>query len=98
MRVKETYIEVDALGRRLIYGDSGWYEGFTSSLKELFRACQKEFGKCVSKVYLEVPMGDGTYDTRQCGWVFEKRADEKTDQRVFETWIEYAPDLGDLRG
>jgi len=34
-------------------GESDWYEAFTDDKGKLFRDCQKEHGRCNSKVYTE---------------------------------------------
>ena len=59
---------------------------------EIFRACQKEHGRCDSKVYVSV--GSGNF---QIGWVFVKRVkyDDCNETFLQETWItlleEYDP-------
>ena len=67
--------------RDCITGESGVYETFTDSPGELFRSCQKEYGRCVGKVYI----GDG----QAIGWVFQKRMQYDDCQETFllETWI-----------
>jgi hypothetical protein len=63
--IREDYIN-QTKGYR--FGDSGWHEAHDDSLGKLFKALQKEFGKCVSKVYVD--KADGP--PMQTGWVFEK--------------------------
>ena len=55
----------------------------------LFRFLQKEYGRCVSKVHLDIPMGDGTYRTLDTGWVFERKMkyDLCKDTYLREVWI-----------
>lgn len=67
-----------------ICGESGLYEPYTDNLGELFRSLQKEYGKCVSKVYVD--QGDKTI---AIGWVFEKRRkyDDCNDTYLQETWV-----------
>lgn len=59
---------------------------------DLYRALVKEYGRCTSKMYVDLKAGG----TRQVGWVFVKR-EEYTDahrlpkkERTFlcETWVE----------
>ena len=56
------------------------YESFTDSRKTLFRSLQRDYGRCVSKVYA----GD-----KPIGWVFEKttRYDDTGDPFIMHTWI-----------
>ena len=49
-------------------GDSGVYEAFTDDIGRLFRAMQKEHGRCTSKVYIDRDGG-----AVHIGWHFEKR-------------------------
>lgn len=67
--------------------DGGYiYDEFSEPLDRedlpgLFRRLSKEFGRCVSKVYV----GDG----KPVGWVFEKRVeyDRSTETYIRETWV-----------
>jgi len=52
-----------------LFGESGQYEPFTNDIGQLFRSCQREFGRCVSSVYQDFK--DGTI--KRIGWYFEKR-------------------------
>ncbi len=47
----------------------------------LFRRLSREFGRCLSKVYV----GEGT----PVGWVFEKKAlyDDTRETYIMETWV-----------
>lgn len=66
LQINESYVN-QTKGHR--FGESGWYEPFTDSRAKLFRSLQREFGRCVSRVYQDTP--DGKPDA--IGWVFEKR-------------------------
>ena len=68
---------------------SEWKEHTDWSMGELFRFCQKEYGRCVSKVYRDVAMGDGAYDMKTEGWVFLKRANYERGKGTYlqETWV-----------
>ena len=64
------------------YGDpSHIYETYHETRSELFRAMQKEYGHCTSKVYVNegVPIG----------WVFESvvRYDDTDEPFLREVWI-----------
>lgn len=52
---------------------------------ELFRFCQKEYGRCVSKVYVE-KLGQ---EDRPVGWVFEKNVkySDVNETYLQETWV-----------
>ena len=51
---------------------------------DIFRYSQKEFGRCVSKVYLDTDDG-----VKQIGWVFQKRERYEDSKETFihETWV-----------
>jgi hypothetical protein len=68
---------------------SEWTETTDKTMGEVFRISQREYGRCVSKVYRDVAMGDGTYDTKTEGWVFLKRAEYQDCKKTYlqETWI-----------
>ena len=65
-------------------GESGVYESFTDSPGELFRSCQREYGRCVGKVYI-----DGESGVQAIGWVFQKRMqyDDCKETFLLETWV-----------
>lgn len=69
-----------------ICGDSGKYETRFDSRRELFRFCQKEYGRCTSKMYIDHAL----YGTLCVGWVFEKRKRYEDCPETFlaETWVE----------
>lgn len=64
--IKEEYVDKE---RRVVFGDSGVYETGFENRGELFRHLQKEYGKCVSKMYVDRAEGKA----KAIGWVFEKR-------------------------
>lgn len=51
------------------FGESDWYEPFTDDVGRLFLDLQREYGRCRSKVYRDLPTGGA----QAIGWVFEKR-------------------------
>lgn len=95
MQIREQYLNATK-GHWI--GDSGWYEPYTDDRGELFRTLQKEYGRCVSKMYREYPLFDG-YPPGQghvtpVGWVFE-RTEKYTDTGepyVREVWVEVKGD------
>jgi hypothetical protein len=91
--IKETWVSVeesendegDDTTKRYGNGNSDIYETMHETPGELFKALQKEHGKCISKVYQDREAG-----SIQIGWVFEKKAvysDTKTPYKQ-ETWVE----------
>jgi hypothetical protein len=83
---------VDATrGYRL--GSSEPYESWFTCGKRLFAACQKDYGRCTSRMYVDLANGTA----KHVGWVFQKlkeyedadRAGLKGKDRYFlqEMWI-----------
>ena len=62
-----------------LIGKTGVYESFTDSRKILFKSLQREYGRCVSKVYA---------DDKPIGWVFEKtvRYEDTEEPFTMSTW------------
>jgi hypothetical protein len=81
--ISEEYCQIDERGEdevRCICGESGLFEPYTFDLKRLFKDMMKEYGRCVSSVYI------GDDKPKRIGWVFEKRADKTTR---LETWVTF---------
>ena len=76
--IKEVWTNED---QEVRVGDSGPYETFTDDVGELFQSLQKEYGKCVSKLYMEPEI--------QIGWVFEKRQKYTDCDETYlqSTWV-----------
>ncbi len=73
-----------------IFSQEPFEQTAATSRGKLFRQLQKEFGRCVSKIYVD--QTDGTI--KQIGWTFE-RMEEYSDNRgsrrdkyVREVWVE----------
>jgi hypothetical protein len=72
------------------FGDTEPYETYTDTIGQLFREMQREYGRCVSRVYT-----DASGTTKQIGWVFEKRMqyedargnDTERDYYIREVWV-----------
>lgn len=62
------------------------YEPFTDNIGKLFRSYQKEYGKCISYVYIDNRTGG---KSRPVGWVFVKKMkyDDCDKYYLHETWI-----------
>ena len=86
LQIKEDWVNATK-GYRC--GDSGWYEpDQCQSTGRLFRALQREYGRCVSRVYVDGPDGQSWPQ----GWVFQKRrayedARGPNDTYLAETWV-----------
>jgi hypothetical protein len=81
IQVDEVYVNAT---RDTIFGESGKYEPFTDNIKKLFRAYQQEFGRCISRVYIDTKTG-----TKPIGWVFQKRQQytDSKDTYIREVWV-----------
>ena len=85
MLIQETWINATK-GHQI--GESDKYEPFTDDLGKLFRSLQREYGRCVSAVYV-----DEGGKVKRIGWTFIKRhvyedaRDVKRDTYLAETWI-----------
>lgn len=78
---QEDYVHVEHMGtdkeKRISLGYAEPYQTFAYTLGQLYRACLKEHGRPVSKVYV----GDGV----PVGWVFLKKNPEGAG--LIETWV-----------
>lgn len=85
----ETWMEVENYRtddeRRVGLGESGTYETFTDNRGELYRAMQKEYGRCTGKVYI----GEDQDQIKEIGWVFIKRQTYQDSDETYlqETWV-----------
>jgi len=66
-------------------GESNVYETFTDSKAILFKALQKDNGRCTGKVFIEKLDGSVV----SIGWVFEKQVKYEDCNEYFtrETWV-----------
>jgi hypothetical protein len=86
IQIRETYTNED---QGYQFGDTEWYEPYTDNIGRLFRSLQREYGRCVSTIYVDTPNG-----TRKCGWYFEKvmqydDARTKEDTYTRGVWVQY---------
>ena len=75
LQIQETYINQT---KGYNFGESQPYEPYTDSRAKLFREFQREYGRCVGKVYRDTSVG-----TKQVGWVFEKKME-------YDDWRPYS--------
>jgi hypothetical protein len=85
IQVCETYVN-ETKGHMI--GKSGWYEPYTDNKGQLFRAMQREYGRCISSMYA-VHAGE----TFKVGWVFQSKdryedAHSRDDTYLREVWVE----------
>jgi hypothetical protein len=80
--IKETWINRTKNYR---VGETEYYESFTDNVGQLFRSLQKEFGRCSSKIYVDLPDAP-----KPVGWVFVKRVkyDDTEEYYLQETWVQ----------
>jgi hypothetical protein len=80
--IQETWIDQK---NKSIIGETDIYETFTDSKGKLFKALQNEYGRCISKIFVD----DLDGKTKQVGWVFEKKQkyDDVNEFFILETWI-----------
>lgn len=78
--ISESYVNVTE-GYR--FGDTDPYETYTDDIGELFKDLQRQYGRCVSKVYTD---RDGAI---AIGWVFQKKMQytDTGEDYIQETWI-----------
>lgn len=95
MLVQETYTEVTDDDDVYGLGKSGLYEPFTDNIGKLFKSYQREFGRCIGKVYIDTPEGNA----RQIGWVFEKSMKYEDCDKYYlqQTWVTLYEDKPEVK-
>jgi hypothetical protein len=85
MLVEETWCGTDNKREWWTTGSSGFYEPYTDDIGRLFKEFQREYGKCVSSLYVETR----TAGDIRCGWVFEKRRkyEDCNQTYIAQTWV-----------
>lgn len=70
----------------MIGEDPAPVEAYTDDRGRLFRDLQREYGRCVSKMYREYKNGAD----RAVGWVFQGRDKYQDSNKTYlrETWVE----------
>ncbi len=58
------------------------YEPYTDNIADLFLSYQREFGRCISKIYMDP-------DAQAIGWVFEKKMkySDCNEYYLQHTWV-----------
>ena len=80
--VSEEFVNLD---RDCRFGETEPYESFTDDVGKLFRSLMKEYGRCISKVFIDTKAGV----TKAVGWVFLKRDKYEGSQDTYlrEVWV-----------
>lgn len=88
MFVKETHL--NSTKGYCLGGDEDFYEPYTEDTGKLFKSYQKEFGRCISKVYVDV---EG--EPKAIGWVFSKKREYDNSEETYEheVWVELATEV-----
>lgn len=80
---KESYVNEygDTDYRYILQGETPVMESYCDSTGELFRACQKNAGRCTGRVYHD--------DYGAIGWVFEQTDvyEDTGEPYLLETWV-----------
>lgn len=82
LHIIRSFVNTDR--KALVHEDREPVETRFDGVGDLFRHCQKEYGRCTNKVYIDV-----AEEAKQVGWIFQKRQ-QYTDCRdtyLQETWI-----------
>lgn len=85
--IKESFINRTRGG---IFGETEPFEAWTDDLGKLYRSFVKEYGRCISKVYVDQKQGP----PKAVGWVFLKRmkyedsrSNTPEDYYIREVWV-----------
>ena len=101
IRIREVYSEIryeydddgSEIDKSYTFGECDWYEPFTDNRGELFRSCQREYGRCTSTIFKDVRSSVAFYPpvkrTYFNGWFFEKRRkyEDCDDTYLQGTWV-----------
>lgn len=77
---------VNKTGDYLIFEDiQEWDNGLCETPSEVYRAALKEYGRCVSKIYID----SKDKKSKHVGWIFEKKCfyEDTQEPYIQETWI-----------
>lgn len=81
---QETMVGVENAGKdnekRSGYGSGEPYETRFSTTGDLYRACVRQFGRCLGAMYV------GDAQPRKIGWAFVRKNPQ--DNTLQETWVE----------
>ena len=80
--IQEVWIDASD---NVICGESDVYESCYDAPGEVYKALQKEYGRCTGKEYIDGPDGKSVH----VGWVFQKRKQYEDCNKTYlaETWV-----------
>jgi hypothetical protein len=86
IEMKETYVN-QTEGYQ--FGESEWFKPFTDDLGQLYRSLVKEYGRCISKVYVDQLQVNGRMTAVHVGWCFLKRMKYEDAKETYlrEVWV-----------
>ena len=86
IEIRETFINQTG---GYSFGHSDWYKPLTNDIGDLYRFLVKEFGRCISKMYIDRLQVNGRMAEIHCGWVFAKRMkyEDSKDTYLREVWV-----------
>lgn len=93
MYVIETHVNET---RNHYISESFHTETFTDNIGELFKTLQREYGRCVSKMYRDLKDGS----TVIVGWVFSKQRQYEDCKGTYQhtVWVELAKSITRIPG
>lgn len=77
--IKESFVNED---KGYIFGEGEWIEAFTDDRGRLFREMQKDYGRCTSSVYRDVPDGPPV----KTGWYFQKTMEYEDSRPRYDSY------------
>jgi hypothetical protein len=81
LQIRETFTN-ETRGYRSDWSE--WYEPYTDNIGRLFRGMQREYGRCVGRIYVDAPRDGsafGAVGSSACGWYFEKKVEYEDSGR-----------------
>ena len=84
--VRETFVNDDD---NVIFGESPAYETsfHKDEIGKLFRSCVREYGRCVSKIYIDRKSEEAI----PIGWVFQKRMEYEDSRPYYDDYGRLKP-------
>ena len=82
MFIKETHVN---RSKNYWVDEPSFTEVSEETIGGIFRSCQKYFGRCIGKIYIDTKTG-----TKSLGWVFlrKEKYDDCKERYLHETWVE----------
>ena len=100
MLVSEEYVNVTE-GYR--FGNAEPYEPHTEDVGYLFRAYRRDYGRCVSSIYVDqrIDNSDGSFEikTVRVGWVFRGKVEyeDTHESYIREVWVTLHDDVDTVK-